>query len=148
MYKVYKMSNSVFRNFVNTISVVTVLAFFFGGAVHAQTEEGAREGGDLAPPLYDECAGCHNLKENDLAPMHCGTFGREAGTVPGFAYSPAMRESGIVWDEEHLDEFLKSPFTYVSGTLMGYFGIHDDDARAEMIAFLKSLTPDSPLCSG
>lgn len=137
------MSKLISRDFAIAASATVMLTFSFGSMANAQAE-----GGDLAPTLYEECGGCHNLTTNDVGPQHCGVFGRPAASVPGFSYSAAMQESGIVWDEEHLDEFLKSPFTYVSGTMMGYFGIHDDAQRAEMIAFLKTLTPDSPLCSG
>jgi len=136
------MPKFISRYFAVAVNSVAILMLSLIGMANAQGE-----GGDLAPNLYEECGGCHNLRESDVGPQHCGVFGRPAASLPGFTYSQAMQESGIVWDEEQLDGFLKSPFTYVSGTMMGYFGIHDDAERAEMIAFLKTLTPDSPLCS-
>src|SRR5690606_29298255 len=70
-----------------------------------------------------ECAACHSLAAStDNAPMHCGLVGRKAGSVPGFPYSEAMRASGLVWDEQTLDEFLSAPFIVMPGTIMGFPG--------------------------
>lgn len=92
------------------------------------------------------CAGCHKLQENSTGPMHCGLFGRPAGTVPGFAYSEAMKASGIVWDAQRLDEFLTSPIAYVVGTNMGFVGFPDPADRADIIAYLKQATSDPAIC--
>ena len=135
------MPNLNFRRFSIVASVAIPFMTFLSGIAHAQDE-----GTDAVPKLYKECGGCHNLRTDNVGPRHCGVMGRPAASIPDFTYSAAMQESGIVWDEEQLDGFLKSPFTYVSGTMMGYFGIQDEKERAEVIAFLKTLTPDSPLC--
>lgn len=99
--------------------------------------------------LYEEqgCSGCHAPKETLVGPQHCGVFGREAGSIPDFAYSDAIRESGLVWDEPTLHEFLTSPFTFVPGTNMGFAGLYDENERNDLIAFLKTeRAPDSPAC--
>jgi cytochrome c len=96
--------------------------------------------------LYEECAGCHELQTNKVGPMHCGLFGRPAGTVPGFVYSEAMRTSGIVWDAQKLDEFLTSPIDYVNGTLMGFVGFFDPTDRADVIAYLYQVNNDPAVC--
>ena len=70
-------------------------------------------------------------------PRHCGLFGRKAGTVPGFAYSEAMRASGIVWTAKTLDRFLAAPLEAVPGTSMGYAGIPDPAERRDLVAFLE-----------
>ena len=82
--------------------------------------------GDLAhgEKLYAQCSGCHGLTENKLGPKHCGVLDQPAASVADFNYSPALRDSGIVWDTKHLHEFLKSPFTYVRGTKKGFVGLH------------------------
>lgn len=101
---------------------------------------------DRGKELYLECSGCHMLQENAVGPKHCGVFQRRAGTVAGYDYSAAMRRSGIVWDLQHLNEFLKSPFTYVDGTLMGYAGIDDEKDRIDLIAYLQTLSSESDVC--
>lgn len=87
--------------------------------------------------VYSRCLACHALAYDRTGPRHCGLFGRQAGTVPGFAYSDAMRHSKIVWDEKTLDLFLQNPLKAVPGTSMGYAGIPDPQERADLIAYLK-----------
>ena len=135
------MLNVLFHTLAIALTVTTALMLPLEGTANAQDEDL-----EQGKKLYEECGGCHALRENDVGPRHCGVVGRPAASVPDYTYSLAMQESGIVWDEEHLNEFLKSPFTYVIGTQMGYFGIHDDNDRAAVIAYLKTLTPDSPVC--
>lgn len=89
-----------------------------------------------------ECSGCHAVNQTLVGPKHCGVFGRRAGSVPGYPYSDVMKEAGFVWDVQHLDDFLKSPITYLNGTNMGYVGLDSAQDRADVIAFLrKSMDP-------
>lgn len=78
--------------------------------------------------------------------MHCGLFGRKAGTVPGFAYSEAMRASGLVWSEQTLDEFLSAPYLVLPGTIMGFPGFSQPADRADVIAYLKQVDGDPQQC--
>jgi cytochrome c len=78
--------------------------------------------------------------------MHCQLFGRSAGTVPNFEYSQAMRDAGVVWNVQTLDEFLTSPITYVSGTKMGFAGFSDATDRADVIAYLYRANRDPAVC--
>jgi cytochrome c len=90
--------------------------------------------------LYARCQGCHSIERNRVGPMHRGLFGRAAGSVDGFNYSDAMKDSGIVWDETTLDDFLAHPRETVPGTRMTYAGIADAQERADLIAWLKQAT--------
>ncbi len=90
--------------------------------------------------LYARCQGCHSIARNRVGPLHRGLFGRTAGSVDGFNYSKAMNESGIVWDEATLDDFLAHPRQTVPGTKMTYAGIADAQERADLIASLKEAT--------
>lgn len=87
--------------------------------------------------IYERCLACHALAYDRTGPRHCGLFGRRAGSVKDFAYSEAMRRSGIVWNEKTLDRFLASPLTAIPGTTMGYAGVQDNNERADLIAYLK-----------
>ncbi len=102
----------------------------------------ARAEGDPAKgeEIYRRCQGCHSIDRNRIGPMHKGLFGRTAGTVPGFSYSDAMRNSGIVWSEQTLDQFLQGPRKMVPGTKMTYAGVPDAQERADLIAYLKQAT--------
>lgn len=87
--------------------------------------------------VYERCAACHALETDRTGPRHCGLIGRRAGTISGFAYSPAMRRAGFVWNEKTLDRFLRSPQKAVPGTTMGYDGVKDDAERRDLIFFLR-----------
>jgi cytochrome c len=89
--------------------------------------------------IYHRCQGCHSVDRNRIGPMHKGLFGRQAGSVPGFAYSDAMKNSGIVWNEQTLDQFLEDPRKMVPGTKMTYAGVKSAQERADLIAYLKQV---------
>jgi cytochrome c len=97
--------------------------------------------------VYARCMACHALTENRIGPKHCGVFGRRAGTVAGFDYSPALRRSKIVWNEKSLDAFLINPMKYVPGTAMAYAGVPDAKERADVIAWLKQAGARSGVCA-
>jgi cytochrome c len=109
------------------------------------------KGGDATRgrELYaKECAACHSLSAStENAPMHCGLFGRKAGTVPGFPYSEAMRSAGLVWDEKTLDEFLEAPYRTLPGTIMGFPGFSQEADRKDVIEYLKQASKDAGQCS-
>lgn len=130
---------------MRTLLTAALLALAGGAAAApaAPAPEQVRAG----EAVYARCLACHALAYDRTGPRHCGLFGRRAGSVPGFAYSPAMRRSGIVWDARTLDQFLADPTGAVPGTSMGYAGVKDGKERAALIAYLKQAngTPD---CTG
>jgi cytochrome c len=86
---------------------------------------------------------CHAVASDRVGPRHCGLFGRLAGSVPSFNYSPAMKKSGVVWNEQTLDRFLAKPLAMVPGSTMTYDGVADPKDRADLIAFLKRVNETS-----
>jgi cytochrome c len=93
---------------------------------------------DRGKALYQNCSGCHSIDENDIGPKHRGVVGRKAGTVPDYAYSAALKSSGIVWDEATLDRWLTNPSAMVPGTKM-FFLLSKPQDRADVIAYLAKL---------
>jgi cytochrome c len=93
---------------------------------------------DRGKDLYQNCTSCHSIDENDIGPKHRGVVGRKAGTVPDYAYSPALKASGIVWDATSLDRWLTNPSALVPGTKM-FFQLKDPQDRADLIAYLAEL---------
>lgn len=85
--------------------------------------------------LYQVCMGCHSLDENDVGPRHRGVVGRVAGTVPDYAYSPALKNSHIVWGPDTLDRWLTNPQALVPGAKM-FFAMPSAQDRADVIAYL------------
>ena len=91
--------------------------------------------------IYERCQACHSLQRNRSGPKHCGLLGRKAGSLDGYSYSRALKDSGIVWSRETLDRFLENPFEAVPGTRMGYAGVKEPQARADLIAVLAAAAP-------
>jgi len=87
--------------------------------------------------LYEgTCKACHALDRNGIGPKHRGVFGRAAGTVRDYAYSAALQNSKIVWNEETLDKWLADSQTFVPDNKM-FFPVDDAQERSDIIAFLK-----------
>lgn len=88
--------------------------------------------------LYQVCMGCHSIDEDDVGPRHRGVVGRVAGSVPGYAYSPALKSSHIVWGPDNLDRWLTNPQALVPGAKM-FFAMPNAQDRADVIAYLAEL---------
>jgi cytochrome c len=88
--------------------------------------------------LYQACAACHSIEDNDLGPKHRGVVGRRAGSVSDYNYSAALKSSGLTWDPGTLDRWLTNPSVLVPGTKM-FFKIDDPQSRADIISYLGEL---------
>lgn len=101
-------------------------------AAHAQAGD-ARRGATL---YESRCGGCHALDANRIGPLHEGVFGRRAGGVADYEYSPALRSAEIVWNERTLDAWLADPQALIPGQKMGY-SLQSAAERADIIAWLR-----------
>jgi cytochrome c len=107
-------------------------------------ETPAAQGADVAAGqqmFNNACRTCHTVKEGDnrQGPNLSKIVGRKAGSLPGYSYSSAMKEAGLVWDADKLDRFIANPDAIVSGNNMKPFsGVASADERAKIIAFLQS----------
>lgn len=98
-----------------------------------------------APPsgqqvFEQQCSVCHSLKPapGKMGPPLAGVVGRKAGSVPGFAYSNAMKAYGVTWSAETMDAFVKAPGKTVPGTKM-LLGAPDAERRAAVIQYLATV---------
>jgi len=117
---------------------ICLTTFALSTAVAAQTTE---TDATLGARIFRACASCHSLDadRNMTGPSLAGVWKRKAGTLASFSrYSDVMKLSGITWDEQSLDGYLKNPAEFMPGNHMTFPGIPDDKARASIIAFLKS----------
>jgi len=90
--------------------------------------------------VYNKCRACHSLDEggpNKVGPNLFGVIDREAAKVDGYKYSTALKESGIVWSEEKLTEFLAAPKTIVPKTKMAFPGLKKPADIENLIAYMK-----------
>ena len=104
----------------------------------------ARADGDAArgEKHFEECATCHTLERgvNNVGPSLFGLFGRKAGDVTDYRYSPALKKSGITWTPQTLDTYIADPQKQVPGNRMPYAGLPDAAARADLITYLQKAT--------
>ena len=133
------------------------------GGAEAGAESGGAEAAATAPiatllakadaaageAVFKKCAACHSGEKggpNKVGPGLWNIVNHPVATHEGFSYSAGMKtfaEGGKVWDYEHLNHFLTAPKKYVAGTAMGFGGLKKDDERANLIAYLRTLS-DSP----
>ena len=108
------------------------------GLAHAQ-DAGAGE------KVFNQCRACHQIgptAKNGVGPVLNGVVGRPAGTFAGYSYSEANKNSGLTWDEATLKTYLADPRAKVPGTKMTFMGLKKEDDINNVIAFLKSYSPD------
>lgn len=87
------------------------------------------------------CMACHSPDpaKNAFGPTLVGVIGRPAGALPRFAYSDALKASGIVWTEDSLRQWLADNEKLVPGTRMRHVSITDPAAQDFLIAYISSL---------
>ena len=117
---------------VKALASAALAALALGMTVPAQAADAAH-----GQELYESrCGGCHSLDSNRVGPAHRGVFGRKAGTAPGFNYSPAVKNSGVVWEDKTLDAWLTNPQALNPGQRMN-FRVATAEDRADIIAYLR-----------
>lgn len=88
------------------------------------------------------CMACHIATKSGptrLGPPLHGVVGRRAGSVEGFRYSQANRNSDVTWTRETLFQYLQNPRQFIQGTTMAFAGIREEQERANLIAYLEAL---------
>ena len=110
-----------------------ILALTLAGGLSAAPAF-AQDDGQTA--FNNNCRTCHTMKEGDnrQGPSLAGIIGRKAGSLPDYDFSASMKQSGIVWDEANLDQFIANPDQVVSGnTMKPYGGITDAALRKTIV---------------
>lgn len=107
-------------------------AAFAAGLAGAQTESAAGKA-----RFERRCGGCHALDRDKEGPRLGGVYGRAAGAIDSFIYSPALKQSKIVWSQDTLDRWLADPEKLVPNNDMT-FHVESAPEREQIIAFLKS----------
>ena len=90
--------------------------------------------------VFQKCRACHQIGEtarNAVGPKLNGLFGRPAGSIEGYSYSPANKNSGIVWDESTFREYIKAPQVKIPSTKMVFPGLKSDQEIDDIVAFLN-----------
>jgi cytochrome c len=94
--------------------------------------------------LFLKCASCHDISSTPSAkigPNLMGVYGRKAGSLPGYSYSPGMKATNFVWNDAMLNRWLTRPTEVVPGTAMAFAGLPNEEDRAAIIAYLRAPKP-------
>jgi cytochrome c len=117
------------------LAMLVIAPLFLAVAHAAEPEPGEA--------MLQKCEICHTLEaggRTKVGPNLHEIFGRKAGIVPGYPYSDVMKNSGIVWDDETMGEFLRDPRGVMPSSRMTFPGITDEAVLRDLLARLKQAT--------
>ena len=123
---------------MRVVTFVAVLVIV--GVSEAQAQDAA-----AGERVFVMCKACHQIGEkakSAVGPVLNGVIGRKAGSVAGYSYSDANKDSGITWDEATFREYIKDPKAKVPGTKMVYAGLKDEQKTSDLVAFLSQFDAD------
>jgi cytochrome c len=119
------------------VIVAVVLAASTGATLAQDLEAGESS--------FKKCLPCHDIGEdarNKVGPMLNGLAGRKAGTVEGFSYSDANKNSGLTWDEATFKDYIKDPRAKIPGTKMIFPGIKNEKEAENLWAYISQFKAD------
>lgn len=110
------------------------------GAGFLSTVSASAQDAAAGEKVFAQCKACHQVGEtakNAVGPVLNGLFGRKSGTIEGFNYSSANKNSGIMWDEATFRDYIKDPKAKIPGTKMIFPGLKNPQQIDDIIAYLK-----------
>jgi len=139
MKKLYQ-SKSLFTH-------AAVAAFVFAATMATAIVSNAA--GDVAAgeKVFKKCKQCHMIGDGAKSrqgPILTGIIDRPAGTIEGFRYSKGMKtkaEEGLVWTEENIAEYLKSPRKFIPKGKMSFAGLKKEEQITDLIAYIRTFQP-------
>lgn len=126
-----------------TLSVLTILAVTLvsSGALRAQDVAAGKSS-------FNKCMACHAIGEgakNKVGPELNGLDGRKSGTVEGYSYSEANKNSGITWNEAQFKDYIKNPKAKIPGTRMAFAGITKESEVNNLWAYVSQFDKDGKI---
>ncbi|MCZ8100163.1 MAG: cytochrome c family protein [Burkholderiales bacterium] len=123
---------------LSALAAAAVMGILSAGAAQAQDAAAGEK-------VFLKCRACHQTGEtakNAVGPVLNGLIGRKSGTVEGYNYSDANKNSGLTWDEATFKEYIKNPKAKIPGTKMIFVGLPNDKEIEDVLAYLKQFGPD------
>lgn len=123
------------NRFAIPAALATILVLSSGSTAHAQGDPKRGE------KIFEECRACHAVERgvDGVGPDLHGVFGRRAGALENFRYSPALKRSGITWTTQALDGYVADPQKAVPTNRMPYAGMSDARDRADLIEYMREV---------
>jgi cytochrome c len=124
-----------------TRSILMIAAVFCAGSI----TPGLAQDLDAGANSFKKCAPCHDVGEtakNKVGPLLNGLGGRKTGSIAGYNYSDANKNSGIVWSEETFLDYIKDPKAKIPGTKMVFAGIKNEGEAKSLWAYLNQFGAD------
>jgi len=116
-----------------------------GALIAGSSVSGLAQDAQKGKALFNVCLACHAIgpgAQSKIGPELNGIDGRKAGTVPNFDYSDANKNSGIVWNEEAFEDYIKNPAAKVPGTKMIFPGIKNEQQVKDLWAYISQFDAD------
>jgi cytochrome c len=117
------------------IKIVSVLATLIGSTAIVSAQDLA-----AGEQSFKKCLPCHAVGEgakNKVGPVLNGLEGRKSGTIEGFTYTDANKNSGLVWDEAVFRDYIKDPRAKIPGTKMIFAGIKNEKEVSDLWAYMR-----------
>ena len=115
--------------------IVVIACVLIGGTVSGLAQD--LEAGENS---FKKCLPCHSVgadAKNKVGPLLNGLNGRKSGTIEGYNYTDANKNSGITWDDKTFAEYITDPRAKIPGTKMVFAGIKNEKERGDLWAYLK-----------
>ena len=115
--------------------IVVIACVLIGGTTSALAQDLAN-----GENSFKKCLPCHAVgadAKNKVGPLLNGLEGRKSGTIEGYNYTDANKNSGITWDDKTFAEYITDPRAKIPGTKMVFAGIKNDKERTDLWAYLK-----------
>ena len=122
------------------VRLIAAAALLAAGSFTANAQDAA-----AGEKSFNKCRACHQVGEtakNGVGPLLNGLFGRKSGTIEGYTYTDANKNSGITWDEKVFAEYILDPKGKIPGTKMAFAGIKNEQEIKDLTAFLKQFDKD------
>jgi cytochrome c len=124
---------------ISTLSALAIVASLATASTALAQDVAAGENS------FKKCLACHSIGDgakNKVGPELNGLDGRHSGSVEGYSYSPANKNSGITWNKEQFLEYIKDPKAKVPGTKMIFPGIKNEKEANDLWAYLSQFDKD------
>ena len=127
-------SETVMKTAVKLLTTIAAAALSANAAL---AQDGNAEAGE---DVFKKCRACHDIgpdAKNKVGPMLNGLIGRKSGTIEGFAYSDANKNSNVTWDEATFLKYIEDPRAFMPGNKMAFAGVKEADDVKDLLGFLK-----------